>query len=474
MSAQHETWLAVRLPHLALDLYTRGMDACHELPLAVSDGDARRPCIRDCNPVAARHGVRPGLPVSAALALAGGLQVASPDAAAGQQALERLAAWSYQYSSRVSLLHEAATLLLEAGASQRLFGSPRELARRLAGELLRLGFHADAGTAPTPEAARIAAQHGVHFDAPPEFRGQLEALPLDRLCLDLRRHEALHGMGFRKVADLLRLPRKALARRLGPSLLDYLDRLCGARPDPRTAWHPPARFAAQLDLPAESADRQALLFPLRRLVAELCGVLRAGDHGLQEFEVRLQLRRGEECFRLGLQQPCRDEARFMLLLRERLERLRLAGPVRQVRLVAGAFLPFDAGQDDLFPGAAASTGPGPLLERLQARLGQRAVNGLCGVADHRPEHSWAVRAPGAPSTCHAMPHRPVWLFAQPRPCRIEEFQVLQGPERIETGWWDGHDCRRDYFVVRDAGGSTLWAYREYKPQPGWYLHGVFG
>ena len=72
-----------------------------------------------------------------------------------------------------------------------------------------------------------------------------------------------------------------------------------------------------------------------------------------------------------------------------------------------------------------------------------------------------------------MPHRPLWLFQQPRRCAIEDYRVLAGPERIESGWWDGHDCRRDYFVVRDSGGSTLWAYREYKPEPGWYLQGLF-
>jgi protein ImuB len=471
---ERETWLAVQLPHLALDLYCRGVPAQRELPLAVSDGDARRPCIRDCNPAAARQGIRAGLPLSAALALAEGLHVAPPDATAERQALERLAAWAYQYSSRVSLLHETATLLLEVGASRRLFGEPAALSRRLADELLRLGFHADTGTAPTPEAARIAARHGCMLDPPPDFQRQLGSLPLEQLCLDARQHSALHGMGLRTLGELLRLPRKALARRLGPGLLDYLDRLCGRLPDPRQAWQPAAQFSAQLELPAESASHQALLFPLRRLLAELCGVLRAGDFGLQEFEVQLQLRRGEECFRIGLQQPCRDEDRFMLLLRERLERLRLAAPVRQVRLLAGNFQPFAAGQDGLFPDSAGSPDAGPLLERLQARLGERAVNGLRGVADHRPEHSWATRRLQERPDCHAMPHRPVWLLGQPQPCRIEDFQVLAGPERIETGWWDGRDCRRDYFVVRDAGGSTLWAYREYKPQPGWYLHGVFG
>ena len=188
-----------------------------------------------------------------------------------------------------------------------------------------------------------------------------------------------------------------------------------------------------------------------------------------------EIYRGEERFTLGLQQPSRDEAHFMGLLQERLERLRLPQPARHVALEAGEFLAFDAAPEGLFadPENPASNPVAPLLERLRARLGDKAVSGLQGVEDHRPEYSWARREPGDPAPCQPLPHRPLWLFRQARRCRIEDYRVLAGPERIESGWWDGHDCRRDYFVVRDHGGSTLWAYREYKPRPGWYLQGLF-
>jgi protein ImuB len=64
--------------------------------------------------------------------------------------------------------------------------------------------------------------------------------------------------------------------------------------------------------------------------------------------------------------------------------------------------------------------------------------------------------------------------ARPQRCDITRYRILAGPERIESCWWDGRDCRRDYFIVRDAGGGTLWAFHEYKPRRGWFLHAVFG
>jgi protein ImuB len=101
------------------------------------------------------------------------------------------------------------------------------------------------------------------------------------------------------------------------------------------------------------------------------------------------------------------------------------------------------------------------------------VTGITGVEDHRPEYSWRPRALDEKPDCTALAHRPSWLLPKPRRCTIEDYEILAGPERIESGWWDGRDCRRDYFIVRDTHGSTLWAFHEYKPRRGWYLHGIF-
>ena len=46
------------------------------------------------------------------------------------------------------------------------------------------------------------------------------------------------------------------------------------------------------------------------------------------------------------------------------------------------------------------------------------------------------------------------------------------PERIETGWWDGFDVARDYFVARNPAGERLWVFRD-RRSGNWYLHGFF-
>ncbi|MDX1379987.1 MAG: hypothetical protein R3233_02650, partial [Xanthomonadales bacterium] len=153
-------WLALDFPHFTLDRVTRGHARAGRLVLAVSDAHPQRPRIMDCTVAAQRLGVRAGLPLNGALALADTLQVVSPDPGEETAALERLAAWCYQYSSQVALdlasdppggaTGAPPALLLEVAGSERLFGPAESLAVRLVDALGGLGYRARAGLAPTP------------------------------------------------------------------------------------------------------------------------------------------------------------------------------------------------------------------------------------------------------------------------------------------------------------------------------------
>lgn len=468
-------WLALRFPHLALDLYGRGQ-ARQGAALAVSGVLQRRECILDANPAALAAGVQPGMPVSAARGILDSLQLCERQPEQERQALQRLARWCYQYSHQVSIPGDRAGLFVEIGASERLFGPPQRIAPRLVRELGRLGYHALAGSAPTPEAAWLSAPSSGHIRAPGHIREQLAGLPLSKLHLDSAQVISMERMGFRRLGDLLRLPRKALTRRFGPDLPDYIDRLLGVRDRPLRLYQPPETFSSRLELPAEIRAAQALLFPVRRLLEEFSGVLRGGDLAVQNLEILLLHEDAEDSrLALGLQSPTQDAERLQRVLRERLERLRLPAAVREVRLEAPRLLRFDAGQRSLFHDTPADRQQDveQLAERLQARLGPAAVSGLTGVEDHRPEHSWRNRRLDEAPDCTALAHRPAWLLPRPQRCMIGNYEILAGPERIESGWWDGRDCRRDYFIVRDAQGSLLWAFHEHKPRRGWFLHGIF-
>lgn len=476
-------WIAIECPHLPLDLLGRGLPDAQQQPLVVHDDDARRPSVIAATAAAQRFGVQAGMPLAAAQSLADGLRCHArrPDDEAA--ALERLATCCYRYSSWVSLAAarpengwHCPAILIEAGASERLFGPPKALADRIRHMLDRQGWRTRTGGAPVPDAARLAAARGQWFPAGRPLAAALADTPVAQLPLDTASLVTLHGAGLKTLGAVLRLPRKALTRRLGPTALQAIERLLGTRADPPTPFHPADSFTSALELPMETRQVRGLLFPLKRLVAELAATLIARDAAVASLTLHFDGEDGQrQSLTVSPAQPLREAPRLLELISERLHRLTLERPVRRIAVQAEQLLPHAEQQPGLFgPAPGESADISRLRDRLEARLGREAIRCLGGDGDHRPERRGLELPIDQPRPAAPQPARPSWLMSPPQPCDIGDYRILAGPERIETGWWDGEDCRRDYYVVADSAGSLLWAYRAYKPTPGWFLHGVFG
>lgn len=117
----------------------------------------------------------------------------------------------------------------------------------------------------------------------------------------------------------------------------------------------------------------------------------------------------------------------------------------------------------------------------------------------------ATSHPASPAVTPQNPlRRPLWLYPKPLPLLVLEAENspslagatrshdarweppkcfrrgnqvhcvkrFWGPERIETGWWDGPLQRRDYFRIELESGEWLWVYRDLRSHD-WWLHGRF-
>jgi protein ImuB len=196
--------------------------------------------------------------------------------------------------------------------------------------------------------------------------------------------------------------------------------------------------------------------------------------------------------RFALAAPSREPAHLVTVLRERLARVTLPASVESLVLASEVTAPLACRNLGLLPGDEAAVTV-PLFDRLRARLGEDAVTHVALRAEHRPERASGtggrleffssrsakdiVRKIESDPT---FPPRPVWLLTEPAPLghalEAQPWVLRDGPERIESGWWDGADVRRDYFVAETPRGETVWIYRDHRygiDDGEWFMHGVF-
>jgi len=459
----------------------------------IAEGPAQRPLVACANRAAADAGIRAGQAVAAAKALAGSLRVIDRDPAAERETLERIAGWASQFTPMVSI--DAQGIAMEVESSLRLFHGHAKLTAAVSRGIRELGFSAMLGVAPTPLAARLFARAEVEGRA---VRGCLALQDLPERVADLplflmdwpdKTLARLTDLGIVRLRDILALPHEGIAKRFGPEIVLSLERLTGRVADPREPYAAPARFRSRLELPAEAEGVEALLFPLKRLLTELEGCSRGRGAGVQRLVLRLEHgRKSHTRLALEFASPEREADFILAIAREKLGRLTLPAATNAIGLRADALLPYVPRLSAWLPGAREQAIEGErLVERLSARLGADRVFGIALADDHRPEKDWKqchFREGGKPARANAASfrgRRPTWLL--PRPHRLvteDGLPMLQGtldltagPERIEAGWWDGEEVRRDYYVATNARGESYWIYREHRDLSAWYLHGVF-
>ncbi|MDH4553967.1 DNA polymerase Y family protein [Pseudomonas sp. BN417] len=468
-------WACILLPQLALDGVLRGHPE-PEAPLALVTGTPQRRVLRALNPAAKALGLRPGQSLTAAHVLTRDFTLVEYDPAQIDRWQQLLAAWAYRFSSQVSLRYPR-TLLLEVESSFALFGPWPRFEARLRRELTALGFRHRIVAAPNPAAARILANayDGLAVASQDELRQALGRMPVERVGLAREAATAFARMGLRSLDQVLALPRQTVARRFPAEVLQHLDCLLGERPLALECYRPPDEFDVRIELNFEVESHQALLFPLRRLTADLAAFLAGRDSGVQRFILHLEHRDlSDTRVPVGLLSAEREAAMLFELARGRLEQLQVPAPVRAFRLQARDLPVFVPERRELFDERPQQSLPWEQLrERLRARLGDEAVHSLAARADHRPECAWQLDGDAPPAALQPGPPRPGWLLREPVPLREAALRILAGPERIESGWWDGGDVRRDYYLVETRSGQRGWAYRAVGGEGPLLLHGWF-
>jgi protein ImuB len=461
--------------------------------------------IQAVDPRAAKLGVKPGMAVADARAWQPDLVVEEHDPAADALDLRRLADWATRFSPLVAP-EGSNGLLLDIAGCAHLWGSEAKLLADLDRHLRAFGLHHRAAIADTIGTAWALARHGGsdHMIAPPgNLRPALEHLPPAALRLPGELCDQLRRLGLNRIADLCALPRAALARRFGATLIDRLDQALGRRDEALSPLLPPPHCYVRLDFAEPVAQRAGIDRALALLLQRLTAALQPHESGPRKLELACYRVDGEtQRLFVGTARASLDAAHLFRLFEEKLDTLAPEEGFEAMRLSAGEVERLRARQGDLDTEDTRSQDLAPLIDRLSNRLGEAAVHRVETRESHIPERAVHRLPPLAESPRLHWPkatQRPIRLLPYPEPIEavapvpddppvqfrwrhvLHKVRAAEGPERIAPEWWlpgeeDGEI--RDYYRVEDSEGRRYWLYRsglyQAAPAPRWYLHGMFG
>ncbi len=425
--------------------------------------------------------------------------------------LQTVAMALLQYSPQL-VIAAPASILINVGASLRLFGGIRHLCKKVLQTIAAMGMSVTLGCAVTAQGAWLLAQAAFIRQRRARYCLSLRRLPhhLDKLPVELLPAAApwlawLQGIGCQQLAALRQLPRAGLQRRCGKTMLTALDCAYGDTDELYQWLEVPSQFSARTELPDRIEHAESILNFARILLLQLCGWLSKQQLATTKIQFQLEHERGRLAIaptrlEISLAEATWHEEYLSRLVREHLGQLLLDAPVIALSLQATELEAMQAPSASLFPEPGGTREEHHrLLELLVARLGADQVLQAAPLADYRPEvaNNWVSvmhtrKLATLPEQASNMMNRPAWLLAQPlplevrqhRPCYNSPLRLVSPAERIEAGWWNGQLVTRDYFVAENTAHLRCWIYRE-RISPSmqqadtdkdarWYLHGIFG
>ena len=501
------------IPDLPLRAELRAHPEFADAPLAVASGTGQRADVIATCPAAQAAGVRTAHSVAQARAACPGLRVriASPalDRAARATLLDIALSLSPRAESapRTSgLFFAEGHVFLDASGIENLFSSEQAFASALLARAERQGLPGRVAIASSRSTALLAARQRMSGGAPlhclsPEAESAfLAPLPLDLFDPDDRLAQALTRLGVHTVRDLLRLPRRGLAQRLGPGALALIARAQGEGPSPALAEPTSHRLEEAMNLETPIEHLEPLGFVLRGLISRLCERLALRGLACEALDLRLRLEGGgRDARRIGLAAPTLD---LRVLLRVTTLALSEHPPHAAVEHIAleSEGVPGRTDQLDLFfPSGPDPAALGRTLSELEALCGEGRV-GAPEVPDHpnprdfglgpfvpptglRTEKKQASSTPPPPTLPALRALRPP-LRAEVRvtggkPSFVRsaagqgDVVVVAGPWRTTGYWWSEEErFALDHFDLQISDGSVIRLCYDWVKRA-WQIDGIY-
>ena len=485
------------VPDLPLRAELRARPELAGEPFVVAAGTDARAEVIAVSPAARAAGVRAQGSVTHARAVCSEVRVRPLSPALERATRQTLVDLALSFSPRAALAPRStwafpceAAVWLDASGLTHLYASEQHFASALGARAESAGLPGFVALAASRGVSHLAARrcatvdperrkHALCVVAPGSEARFLSPLPVDLLDPSDRLGQQLTRFGIHTVRDLLRMPRRALATRLGPEVLQLAAAARGEENEPPLPAPGEDSVSEAIDLDYPVSQLEPLLFVLRGLLSRLMERLAMRHLASGPLELQLSLEGGGRDVRqVGVAAPTRDVRVLLRLLSLSFESEPPESAVESIALSTRG-CPLRTDQLDLFR----PRGPDPntldrTLTELEALCGAGRVGAPEVADDHRPD-AFSMKpfqppppreAAGAPPSCEeslvVRALRPP-VAAEVRLQRgvpqsirsaVASGDVVQvsGPWRTTGRWWSERErFALDHFDVQVSDGTVL-------------------
>ena len=339
------------------------------------------------------------------------------------------------------------------------------------------------------------------------LQNELSKFSIDLLNISSKNIQQLHSVGINNLGRLRKLPLSSIRKRFGRDLSEYLLKLSGQQADPKIYITPRESFYEKIDFIDVVHHRQGLLFPIKRLLSNLCRFLSVKQKNTQCLHWQL-FDSEKNC--IGFDVLISDSQislqTYLNLTQLNLEGYTLHAPVEAVSLTADKLSDLIGETKNLFEQSETFRQEINFVNKIRAKLGNNSCKELQQRNEHLPElstqqstkiHSSNTKTnksmPRNISDVYVLPTdeltnsntifssntSPSWLFEKPQLIQLNqarliwrgELKIISHKERIVSNWWK-EDTVRDYFLAEHDNGIVYWIFFE-RMNKQWFIHGLY-
>lgn len=481
-------------------------------PLIIVDSKSNQ--VVQVNQTGLLAGIKVGMGLATSASLCHDLQVIPYQEEVENLQLKHIAQELYALTADISF-DPPNGLYIKVGNMLTLYQSLQHYWQAVQEHFEQAHYHFYYASAYSPYAAKLIALAKINLISEDKQRitPVLASLPTSLLDTHNKNKQALQRLGIKKLGQLLALDRKELTKRFELAFTVYLTKIKGELPCTLVVYQPKVVFSRYLELLYEISHTTVLLHPLKKLYTDLMRFMLL--RGLASQCIKLTFFQGNNKtmeLSIGSAQLIDSLDKWMALTSIRFEKVTLSAPVVALQLDCIDLQNKQGHTSELFSHQRSTITQDELVSLLQAKVGEDKVCRIRLKDLHTPEyltekvpanrfshssnlhtrtfahaHVYTDDHTNAYSHVHSdQKHplnteklkpaekrfilRPSYLLPIPQPL-IEPVEVVSGPERIETAWWQ-KTVQRDYFIARNQQGQWCWLFRQADQR--WFLHGYFG